>query len=119
MNYASDMDISVQSVALAISQISPCKTIKKEKPILSDDALAAILSAPPNTKFGVRDRAILILLYDTLSANAKREVRVPAIVRISTERAASSKAPQDVFPAMRSAIGSASFGSGNTKSAGD
>lgn len=59
------MDISIQSVALAISQISPCKTIKKEKPILSDDALAAILSAPPNTKFGVRDRAILILLYDT------------------------------------------------------
>ena len=34
LNYASDMDISVQSVALAISQISPCKTIKKEKPIL-------------------------------------------------------------------------------------
>ena len=65
LNYASDMDISIQSVALAISQISPCKTIKKEKPILSDDALAAILSAPPNTKFGVRDRAILILLYDT------------------------------------------------------
>ena len=65
LNYASDMDISVQSVALAISQISPCKTIKKEKPILSDDALAAILSAPLNTKFGVRDRAILILLYDT------------------------------------------------------
>ncbi|MGN9031368.1 tyrosine-type recombinase/integrase [Lachnospiraceae bacterium HCP1S3_B1] len=32
---------------------------------MSDDALAAILSAPPNTKFGVRDRAILILLYDT------------------------------------------------------
>ena len=65
LNYASDMDISIQSVALAISQISPCKTIKKEKPVLSDDALAAILSAPPNTKFGVRDRAILILLYDT------------------------------------------------------
>ena len=65
LNYASDMDISIQSVALAISQISPCKTIKKEKPILSDDALAAILSAPPNTKFGVRDRAILILLYET------------------------------------------------------
>lgn len=59
------MDISIQSVALAISQISPCKTIKREKPVLSEDALAAILSAPPNTKFGVRDRAILILLYDT------------------------------------------------------
>lgn len=65
LNYASDMDISIQSVALAVSQISPCKTIKKEKPVLSEDALVAILSAPPDTKFGVRDRAILILLYDT------------------------------------------------------
>lgn len=65
LNYASDMDISIQSVALAVSQISPCKTIKKEKPVLSEDALAAILSAPPDTKFGVRDRTILILLYDT------------------------------------------------------
>lgn len=65
LNYVSDMDISIQSVALAVSQISPCKTIKKEKPVLSEDALAAILSAPPDTKFGVRDRAILILLYDT------------------------------------------------------
>ena len=65
LNYASDTDISIQSVALAVSQISPCKTIKKEKPVLSEDALAAILSAPPDTKFGVRDRTILILLYDT------------------------------------------------------
>lgn len=65
LHYASDQDISIQSVALAIDQISPCKTIKKEKPILSEEALAALLSAPPNTKKGVRDRVILILLYDT------------------------------------------------------
>ena len=63
--YAADMDISIQSIALAVGQISPCKTIKKEKPILSEEALAAMLSAPPNTKFGVRDRTILIILYDT------------------------------------------------------
>lgn len=65
LNYAADMDISIQSVALAISQISPCKTVKKEKPILSEEALAAILSAPPDSRFGVRDRTILVLLYDT------------------------------------------------------
>ena len=29
LNYASDMDISIQSVALAVSQISPCKTTRK------------------------------------------------------------------------------------------
>jgi len=65
LKYAADMDVSIQSIALAVSQILPCKTIKKEKPILSEDALAAMLCAPPNTKIGVRDRAILILLYDT------------------------------------------------------
>ncbi len=63
--YASDMDISIQSVALSIGQISPFKTVKKEKPILSVEALTAILSAPPNTKIGMRDRVILVLLYDT------------------------------------------------------
>lgn len=63
--YAADMDISIQSIALAVEQISPCKTVKKEKPILSEDALSAILAAPPNSKAGIRDRLILVLLYDT------------------------------------------------------
>lgn len=65
LNYVADHDISIQSVALAIGQISPCKTIKKEKPILSEEALKAFLSAPANTKAGIRDRLLLILLYDT------------------------------------------------------
>lgn len=64
LNYAADLDVSVQS-ALTISQISPCKTIRKEKPILTEDALAALLAAPPHTRTGIRDRAILVLLYDT------------------------------------------------------
>lgn len=41
------------------------QNLKRKNLFCPDDALAAILSAPPNTKFGVRDRAILILLYDT------------------------------------------------------
>lgn len=65
LNYAADMDVSVQSIALAISQISPCKTITREKPVLTEDALAALLAAPPNTRTGIRDRTILILLYNT------------------------------------------------------
>jgi site-specific recombinase XerD len=65
LNYAADRDISVQSVALAISQIKPLRKIHKEIEILSEDALAAILSAPPQTKMGLRDRTILITLYDS------------------------------------------------------
>jgi len=65
LNYAADKDISAQSVALAISQIKPCKKILKEKDILSTTALAAILSAPPQTRIGLRDRAIMVTLYDS------------------------------------------------------
>ena len=65
LNYAADKDISVQSVALAISQIKPLKKVQGEIKVLSEDALAAVLSAPPKTKMGLRDRAILITLYDS------------------------------------------------------
>lgn len=65
LNYAADMNVSVQSIALVISQISPCRTIIKEKAVLTEEALAALLSAPPHTRAGIRERAILVLLYDT------------------------------------------------------
>jgi len=65
LNYASDKDISIQSVALAVSQVPPCKNTKEEKQILSESALEAILSVPPKTKMGLRDRTIMVLLYDS------------------------------------------------------
>lgn len=65
LNYAAEKDITVQSAALAISRIKPLKETKNEKETLSEDALAAILSAPPQTKTGLRDRAILVILYDS------------------------------------------------------
>jgi len=65
LNYAADRDVSVQSVALFISQIKPLKMIQKEKSVLCEDALAAVLSAPPQTKMGLRDRAILVTMYDS------------------------------------------------------
>jgi site-specific recombinase XerD len=39
--------------------------VQKEKETLSEEALATILAAPPLTKMGMRDRAILIILYDS------------------------------------------------------
>jgi site-specific recombinase XerD len=65
LNYAADKNIAVQSIALSISQIKPCKKIEREKAVLSESALAAILSAPPQSKMGIRDRTILITLYDS------------------------------------------------------
>jgi site-specific recombinase XerD len=64
LNYAADKDVTIQSVAIAVSQVPPCKKIQEERKVISEEALAAILSAPPQTKIGLRDRTIMILLYD-------------------------------------------------------
>jgi len=65
LDYAADKDVSIQSVALAISKIPPRKKIQKERAVLTEEALATILTAPPQTRMGMRDRAILITLYDS------------------------------------------------------
>jgi integrase/recombinase XerD len=63
--FASDRNIALQSTALAISKIPQCKVPKKEKEILSEEALRCILLQPRNTKIGMRDRTMMILLYDS------------------------------------------------------
>lgn len=63
--FAADRDIALQSTALAISKITQCKVPKKEKETLSEEALRCILMQPRNTKIGMRDRVMMILLYDS------------------------------------------------------
>lgn len=65
VNYATDNDVSLQSVALKISKITALKVPKREKKLLSIEALTALLSQPPNSKIGLRNRTIMILLYDS------------------------------------------------------
>ncbi len=62
--YAADCDISLQSAALTASQVPFLKVSKLTREVIPDDALKALLSAPPDTKIGRRDKLILILLYD-------------------------------------------------------
>lgn len=63
--YAADKDIAVEPIAIRISKVPPCKGRKTERELLSDDALAAILHQPPNTRLGLRNRTIMTLLYDS------------------------------------------------------
>ncbi len=63
--FASDRNIAIQSVALSISRIPQCNTPKKEKEILTEESITAILRQPQKTKIGLRDRVIMILLYDS------------------------------------------------------
>jgi site-specific recombinase XerD len=42
-----------------------CKEERREKAVLPPAAMAAILRQPANTKTGLRDRAMMVLLYDS------------------------------------------------------
>ena len=63
--FASDRDVALQSVALRIAKIPLCKESQKEKKVLSQDAFSCILRQPSNSRMGLRDKAIMILLYDS------------------------------------------------------
>ena len=65
VQYASDNDISLQSVALQVSKTKGMKIPKREKELLSMQALSALFAQPKDTKIGIRDRTIMILLYDS------------------------------------------------------
>lgn len=66
MWYVADGDISQQQTALSVSRVPFLRSSEKEKATLSNECLKAFLDAPSNrTRFGVRDKTILILLYDS------------------------------------------------------
>lgn len=63
--FAADRNIALQSVALSMDKIPLCKEERREKAVLSPAAMSCILRQPANTKAGLRDKAIMILLYDS------------------------------------------------------
>ena len=65
MWYVADGDITWQQNALMVSRVPFLKTPEKDKAILSNDCLKAILSAPDNSALGIRDATIMIVLYDS------------------------------------------------------
>jgi len=65
VQYAADNDVSLQSISLLVSKVPGQKIPKREKLLLSKEALAVLLAQPRGTKIGVRDRTIMILLYDS------------------------------------------------------
>lgn len=71
ISFASDKNIALQSIALEIKRTPQCKTPKTGKVIIPEEAMKAILNQPSNTKMGIRDRTIMILLYDTATRLAE------------------------------------------------
>jgi len=65
VRFATDKDISLQSIALEIARVPQYRVPKTEKTVIGESAMTAILRQPPNTKMGLRDRSIMVLLYDS------------------------------------------------------
>ncbi len=65
MTFAADKDLSLQSNELEVKRVPQCKVPRTEKTVIPEDAMTAILNQPANTKMGLRDRTIMILLYDS------------------------------------------------------
>ena len=64
--YVADGEISMQSIALGASKVPFIKGTQKVKETINPDVLAALLAAPSDSsKIGIRDKTILILLYDS------------------------------------------------------
>jgi site-specific recombinase XerD len=65
LSFAADKDVTLQSVALSIGRIPQFRQSKMERVVIPDEAMAAILRQPPDTRIGLRDRAIMVMLYDS------------------------------------------------------
>lgn len=63
--FAAEKDTTLQSIAISISRIKSCRNPQKDKPILDEQALKMLIAAPDNSKMGIRDKTIMILLYDS------------------------------------------------------
>jgi site-specific recombinase XerD len=65
LRYAADCDISIIQIFINIQNVPFVSVPKRQRPIIEFEALKALFNAPKNNKFGIRDRIILILLFDT------------------------------------------------------
>lgn len=69
--FAADKDVTLQSIALDVSRVPQFKNPATEKYVLSEDALNAIFSQSASTRMGLRDRTVMILLYDSAARLAE------------------------------------------------
>ena len=64
LRYAADCDICIQQIYFNVMNVPFITVPKLNRPIIENDALKDMLEAPGNNKFGIRDRMMLVLLFD-------------------------------------------------------
>lgn len=65
LKYVSDSDITLMQVYMSVCKVPLMKLPKLQRAVLEKDELSLLFNAPANTRFGNRDRTILILLFDS------------------------------------------------------
>jgi len=65
MWYVADGDITWQQDALMVSRVPFLRVPDKERATLSEKCLKSLFSAPGNSRRGIRDATIMIILYDS------------------------------------------------------
>ena len=65
LKYVSDSDITLMQVYMSVCKVPLMKLPKLQREVLEKDELALLFNAPAHTRFGNRDRTILVLLFDS------------------------------------------------------
>lgn len=76
--FVADKNITYQNIAISVGHVPKIRTPKKERPILDDKVLEAMFKAPKNNKIGLRNKVIMIMLYETA-------VRVGELIKMKKE----------------------------------
>ncbi len=63
--YAADVDVALQSIWLEVKRIKAYRVVNMEKKMIDERQFRTILEQIPNSRRGIRNRTILILLYET------------------------------------------------------
>ncbi len=63
--FAADKDVGLASIALIVRRIPHCRAPRREHVVIPEVAMATILQQPVNSRMGLRDRTIMILMYDS------------------------------------------------------
>ena len=65
LGFVAQTNIAVVPIYIGAKSIPATKNPEKEREVLSETALNAIFAEPKNNRLGIRDKTLMILLYDT------------------------------------------------------
>ena len=65
LKYVSDGNIELMQVYMAVQKVPLLRLQKLQRPVIEKEGLKKLLKSPENSRIGIRDSMILILLFDS------------------------------------------------------